>query len=147
MGTWSNYRITGQRISECITKFPAIDSIRYQSPTHTCALAWSPLDFRDCGEVVNLIISNVPYTFTNCGIEIELPIITDFTSKMAGGGEEKSVSVDLLCCEYIGTYELLGILSTHSRKGKPLFDSLDLMIAKDRALQPFQLTQIKLPEQ
>jgi hypothetical protein len=97
-----------------------ISSTKISKPEKLFALPWGPIEYQNCGELVSLIPSNVSYTSTNCGIEIELPVIRDFTIKKTDGQSMK-VYVGLLRCEYLQTYELLGILFHPFSEGKPAF--------------------------
>jgi hypothetical protein len=73
------------------------------------ALAKSPIDFRDCGGIIQRSTPALSYNITSRGIEIELPVIKDFTLKLTTGDTMK-ICLGLLCCEYLQTFELLGII-------------------------------------
>jgi hypothetical protein len=78
------------------------------------ALAHSPKDFGNCSEILSIPSSKTPYTMSNRGLEIELPIIEFSMSPNSSDQEVVLAWIGLLQCENQQTCELLGIVLSPS---------------------------------
>jgi hypothetical protein len=112
-----------------IVSFNSIESIverMYGYSTNHQLFARSPRDFTDGHSIKYAVRSISPYTVTNQGLEMELPLITVMPQPKVGPYLNKTHSIGLLSCRTSNSSALLGILLVHSTRSNVIMSRVTI---------------------